>query len=204
MQKPTAAAFGKLTWHWVSGGANFISGRSVWLDLYEARFPVSWYDPTSSPIPGLTEAIAQIVKTGFVYVRASSDFTFHKYAVRDSSSATYGVTGWLQYVKDDLMFRQRVAAPPCADLSSAFDNIKIEHDGIALISSVLIEDGQGQLERARRHAADMLRRAGDAGRLLNSCEVECRTHGGRGGWRDKTLTKRFAVNEIAKLIGRQV
>ena len=65
------------------------------------------------------------------------------------------------------------------------------------------EGGQGQLDRARKHAADMLRRAGDASLYLDSCEVECRTRGGRGGWRDKTLTKRFSVKEIAMLIGRQ-
>lgn len=202
MHTPTENEFSKLSWHWVSGGSSFIEGRSMWRDLHEARFPVSWYaDPASSPIPGFAQTVERITKTGFGYVRASSSLVFTKSILRDDGSATYGACGWLHFTKDDLMFRQQVASAPSTDVASALASIRFEHDGIALISSVLVEGGQGQLDRARKHAADMLRRAGDASLYLDSCEVECRTRGGRGGWRDKTLTKRFSVKEIAMLMG---
>jgi len=204
MHTPTETEFSKLSWHWVSGGSSFTEGRPTWRDLHEAQLPVSWYaDPANSPLPGFAQTVERITKTGFVYVRASSSLLFTKSVVREDGCATYGVYGWLHFTKDDLMFRQRVTSAPSTDAPSALASIRFEHDGMALISSVLVEGGQGQLERARSHAADMLRRAGDASLYLDSCEVECRTRGGRGGWRDKTLTKRFPVKEIAMLIGRQ-
>lgn len=203
MHTPTETEFSKLSWHWVSGGSNFVEGRPMWRDFHEARFPVSWYaDPASSPMPGFAQTVERITKTGFGYVRASSSLVFTKSVLRDDGSATFGVCGWLHFTKDDLMFRQRVTSAPSTDAAAALGSIRFEHDGIALISSVLVEGGQGQLERARKHATDMLRRAGDASLYLDSCEVECRTRGGRGGWSDKTLTKRFTVKEIAMLIGR--